>query len=102
MPSDHEPLLSERAVHDEFEPSLADSVRRCLDLDAQGIMLSGGVESVTIAALAAPERAVSGRPPLVGVSAGTGYRLSHEEEMRSKGAAALDRPPVGRETIDGS
>src|SRR5262245_38457695 len=100
MPSDHEPLLSERAVHDEFEPSLADSVRRCLDLDAQGIMLSGGVDSVTIAALAAPERAVSGRRPLVGVSARTGYRLSHEEEMQSKVAAALDMPHVISTTLD--
>ena len=92
MPADDEPLLSEHEVHDRFEPALADSVRRCLALGAQGIMLSGGVDSVTIAALAAGQLASAGQPPLVAVSGRTGYRLAPEEEMQSKVAAALGMP----------
>lgn len=100
MPSDDEPLLSESAVHEQFEPALVDSLRRCLELGAQGIMLSGGVDSVTIAALAAPRRAALGQSPLVGVSARTGYRLSHEEEMQSKVTGALNMPHVISTMLD--
>lgn len=89
---DDDGLLTEQEVHDEFEPALIGSVRRCLALDAQGIMLSGGVDSVTVAALAAPEIAARGREPLVAVSARTGHRLSSEEEMQSKVTAALHMP----------
>jgi asparagine synthetase B (glutamine-hydrolysing) len=92
MPADDEPLLSEDAVHEQFEPALADSVRRCLALGAQGIMLSGGVDSVTIAALAARQLASASRPPLVAVSGRTGYRLAPEEAMQSKVADALRMP----------
>ena len=100
MPADDEPLLSESAVHEQFEPALIDSVRRCLALGAQGIMLSGGVDSVTIAALAAPRLAALGQSPLVGVSARTGYRLSHEEEMQSKVTGALNMPHVISTMLD--
>ena len=92
MPADDEPMLTEQVVHDRFEPALAESVRRCLALGAQGIMLSGGVDSVTIAALAAPQVGALGRSPLVAVSARTGYRMSHEEVMQSKVTEALGMP----------
>ena len=53
IPADDEPWLPPQAVHDAFEPALMSAVARCMELEPQGIMLSGGVDSVTVAALAA-------------------------------------------------
>jgi len=39
-------------VNEQFEPTLIGAVSRCMELDPEGIMLSGGLDSVTIAALA--------------------------------------------------
>jgi asparagine synthetase B (glutamine-hydrolysing) len=100
MPRDDEPLIPEREVHERFEPAISEAVRRCLALDPHGIMLSGGVDSVTIAAIAAPLLASAGKPPLVSVSGRTGYRLSHEEEMQSKVADALHMPMRVSTTIE--
>ena len=54
LPEDDEPWLPEQQVLEEFEPALQRAVERCMNLGARGIMLSGGVDSVTVAALAAP------------------------------------------------
>ena len=88
MPADDEPLLSERAVTEEFEPALERATRRCLDLSAQGIMLSGGLDSVTVAALAAGIRR-NASAPLVAVSARGGGPLIAEEQMQTRVADAL-------------
>src|SRR5262249_33692231 len=53
LPEDDEPFVSDAQALEEFEPALARAVDRCMDLQAEGIMLSGGVDSVTVAALAA-------------------------------------------------
>jgi asparagine synthase (glutamine-hydrolysing) len=88
MPADDE-LLSEREVAEEFEPSLERAVGRCLDLSAQGIMLSGGLDSVTVAAVAASLRGPRSDGPFVAVSARAGGPLVPEEEMQTRVSDAL-------------
>jgi asparagine synthetase B (glutamine-hydrolysing) len=91
-------MLSDREALEAFEPSLEAAVHRCLDLGAEGVMLSGGVDSVVIAALAADAR--HGGPPFAAVSARTGYGLSYEEEMQSLVADALGMRHVISTTLE--
>jgi asparagine synthetase B (glutamine-hydrolysing) len=91
-PAADEPWLDERVVHESFEPLLTKAVTRCLDLGAQGLMLSGGVDSVTIATVAARVLSAAGRPPLVAVSARTGHAPSPEEVLQPLVAKALSMP----------
>ncbi len=92
---DDEPGLTEAQAREQFEPMLVDAIGRCMELGPQGIMLSGGLDSVTIAALAADYsrghgtplvRAVSGRRNLPDGVAGP---LSDEEPMQDAVARAL-------------
>jgi asparagine synthetase B (glutamine-hydrolysing) len=92
FPADDEPWLPDDTVLETFEPALAKAVDRCMALGPQGIMLSGGVDSVTIAALAMKRCREMGRDPLVAVSGQTGYALSYEEEMQTQVAHALSMP----------
>lgn len=92
IPDDEESWLTEREVLDQFEPALTQSVGRCMGLGAQGIMLSGGVDSVTVAALAANCWRAQGRSPLVAVSGRTGRTLGYEEVMQSRATEALAMP----------
>lgn len=95
---DHdEPGLTERETRDQFEPTLVGALDRCMALEPDGVMLSGGLDSVTIAALAADYarrhgtplvRAVSGRRDLLGDEVST----SDEEPMQSAVTAALQMP----------
>ena len=89
LPDDDEPWLPEAQVLAEFEPALSAAVARCMALEPQGIMLSGGVDSVTIAALAAEYLRAHGLGPLVGVSGQTGLALSPEESMQRRVTDAL-------------
>ncbi len=92
LPHDDEPWLDEKDVLEQFEPSLKRAVDRCMALSPQGIMLSGGVDSVTVAALAARSWRARGAPPLVAVSGRTGQPLSYEERMQSSVADVLGMP----------
>lgn len=92
FPTDDEPWLPESQVIEEFEPSLAKAVARCMALSPQGIMLSGGVDSVTVAALAADYGRRHGVAPLVGVSGRSGGPLSYEEKMQAEVTQALAMP----------
>jgi asparagine synthetase B (glutamine-hydrolysing) len=94
IPADDEPWLTPQAVHDEFEPALMSAVARCMELEPQGIMLSGGVDSVTVAALAAQYGGVNGRTALTAVCGRTGGPLSYEEEMQSRVIERLQMAPV--------
>ncbi|MGQ0733981.1 MAG: asparagine synthase-related protein, partial [Acidobacteriota bacterium] len=94
MPADDEPFMSADDVHEQFEPALTRAVDRCLALGAQGIMLSGGVDSVTVAALAARQLRDRGASPLVAVSARTGGPLIDEEIMQSRVCEALGMPHI--------
>lgn len=91
---DDDPGLSERETREQFEPTLVGALDRCMALDPDGVMLSGGLDSVTIAALAADYarrhgtplvRAVSGRRDPLGGEVST----SDEEPMQSAVTAAL-------------
>lgn len=92
LPDDDEPYLPDAQVLEEFEPALTQSVERRMELGAQGIMLSGGVDSVTVAALAAEHWKAHRTPPLVAVSARTGGPLSYEERMQSRVTETLAMP----------
>lgn len=92
LPADDEPWLPEAQVLEEFEPALARAVARCMQLSPQGIMLSGGVDSVTIAALAAEFGRAHRLSPLAAVSGRSGGPLSYEEVMQERVAAALGMP----------
>ena len=89
IPDDDEPWLPEEQVIAEFEPALLRAVSRCMALGPQGIMLSGGVDSVTVAALAADYSARHGTPPIAAVSGRTDGELAGEERMQSSVATAL-------------
>jgi asparagine synthetase B (glutamine-hydrolysing) len=92
LPDDDEPWMSDLAAREEFEPSLVSAVARCMELEPHGIMLSGGVDSVTVAALAAEWGTGRGRPPLVAVSGQSSYAVSGEEQRQSSVAEALGMP----------
>jgi len=92
LPDDDEPWLRDREAIESFEPALVRAVARCMDLGAQGIMLSGGVDSVTIAALAAEYWTARSGPPLVAVSGRTGRALSYEEVMQTQVTETLAMP----------
>ncbi|HUF47556.1 MAG TPA: asparagine synthase-related protein [Vicinamibacterales bacterium] len=89
MPGDDEPWLRAAEVHERFEPALVAAVERRMALDPQGIMLSGGVDSVTVAALAVDVLGGPGRKPFTAVSARAGGPLTGEERMQSAVSDAL-------------
>jgi asparagine synthetase B (glutamine-hydrolysing) len=89
IPDDDEPWLTEDEVIEGFEPALIRAVARCMQLAPQGIMLSGGVDSVTVAALATDYARAHGGPPIVAVSGRSGRELIYEERMQSAVAEAL-------------
>jgi len=92
LPAEDEAWLPDDLALEEFEPALARSVARCMALDPRGIMLSGGVDSVTIAALAMKYLRERDLGPLVAVCARTGYALSGEERLQTVVAEALAMP----------
>jgi asparagine synthetase B (glutamine-hydrolysing) len=87
---DDEPFLPEKEAQERFEPMLTRAVVRCLEAGTDGVLLSGGLDSVTLAALAAPHcqtplTACSGKLP-------AGYPPSHEDEMQDLVAQRLNLP----------
>jgi len=92
FPDEDEPWLPDDQALEEFEPALAKAVARCMALQPTGLMLSGGVDSVTIAALAAKYARERALAPLVAVCAQTGHALSGEERMQAVVAQALSMP----------
>jgi asparagine synthetase B (glutamine-hydrolysing) len=109
IPPDDVPWLPTDQVLEEFEPALERAVARCLQLDPHGIMLSGGLDSVTIAGIAHAQRRAAGLPPITAVCGRTGRRLSYEEVMQSRVAEELGMPQAisttsewlaGRDAID--
>jgi asparagine synthase (glutamine-hydrolysing) len=86
---DGEPELSEQEVTEQFESFLMGAVLRCMALNPEGIMLSGGLDSVTIAALAAEYSTSHGRPLITAVSGRRDFPPSEEEPVQSATTAAL-------------
>lgn len=94
VPDDDEPWLPDDEARQSFEPMLQQAVDRCLSLGARGVMLSGGIDSVSIAALASREARNCGRPPLVAYTARNppGYPRDHEEDVQDRVVQALGMP----------
>lgn len=96
--ADDEEGLTEAEAREQFEPMLMAAIGRCMELAPEGIMLSGGLDSVTIAALAAEHARRHGTPLITAVS---GRRdrpatmldpLSDEEPMQTAVTGALQMP----------
>jgi hypothetical protein len=100
FPDDDEPWLADDQVLADFEPALARAVARCMALGPTGILLSGGVDSVTIAALAMTYVRERSLEPLVAVCGQTGHELSGEERMQPLVAKALSMPIDVSTTIE--
>jgi asparagine synthetase B (glutamine-hydrolysing) len=94
LPETDSEYLSEREVLDGFEPGLIRAVDRCMQFAPDGIMLSGGVDSVTIAALATRCGRTHGQPPLVAFSGRPDTPLLQEEQMQTRAAEALGLPHI--------
>lgn len=92
IPEDDEPWLPDDYAREAFEPELVRAVTRCMKLGAQGIMLSGGVDSVTVAALATDYTNAQCLPPLVAVSGRSGHQRSGEELAQTAVVEALGLP----------
>jgi asparagine synthetase B (glutamine-hydrolysing) len=106
---DGEPGLSEREAHAQFEPALVSALARAMELRPQGIMLSGGLDSVTIAALAAEYAREHGTPIVCAMSGRRDMAESEEEPMQAAVVSALEMPHItaresewtgGRSTVD--
>jgi asparagine synthetase B (glutamine-hydrolysing) len=95
LPSSSDEWLGEREVLEQFEPKLLTAVGRCMQMEPGGLMLSGGVDSVTIGALATEYGRLHGGRRLVALSgrsdvpAGRTVQFPMEEEMQSRAAEAL-------------
>lgn len=92
---DDDPGLTETEAREQFEPVLVSAIGRCMELTPDGIMLSGGLDSVAIAALAADYSRAHG-VPLVRAVSGRRDRpatmldpLSDEEPMQTAVTRAL-------------
>jgi asparagine synthetase B (glutamine-hydrolysing) len=86
---DDDPGLTEKDAWDRFEPTLIDAIDRCMELAPEGIMLSGGLDSVTIAALAADYAKEHAEPLICAVSGRRDFPPSDEEPMQTAVAGAL-------------
>ena len=93
VPETDADCLSEREALDAFEPALSRAVSRCMELAPDGLMLSGGVDSVTLAALATKYCRDHTRPPIVALSGQTD-ELLHEWDQQTQSAGALGMPHV--------
>lgn len=100
LPRSESDWLSEREVLQAFEPSLSRAVERCLALVPDGIMLSGGVDSVTVAALGTRYRQSRGQRPLVAFSGRPDEPMLQEEHMQARAAEALGLPHIVTRTSE--
>lgn len=89
---DDEREMTPREVTDQFESELMAAVTRCMELNPQGIMLSGGLDSVTIAALAAEHSKAHGGGVITAVSGRRDYPPTNEEPAQNTTVAALGMP----------
>lgn len=81
--------LTEQEAREQFEPMLVKAIGRCMELAPEGILLSGGLDSVTIAALAAEHAKAYGTPLVRAVSGRRDHVPAAEEPMQTAVATAL-------------
>lgn len=96
VPEPGEEDLDAAVVLTELEGRLIDSLERRMVLAPDGVMLSGGLDSVVVAALASEYTEAHGLPPLVAYSARhhPDDPPTYEEEMQDRVAARLGLPQV--------
>lgn len=87
--ADDEPELTEKEAWERFEPTLLAAIGRSMELQPDSIMLSGGLDSVTIAALAMEYSRDHGTPPIAAISGRRDFPPSVEEPMQVATAQAL-------------
>jgi asparagine synthase (glutamine-hydrolysing) len=75
-----------------FDELLEQAVRRLVELGPVGIYLSGGLDSVTVAAIAADEARKLGAPPPEGLSLVFEHESANEEPLQRQVGAALSLP----------
>ncbi|MDX1644113.1 MAG: asparagine synthase-related protein, partial [Thermoanaerobaculia bacterium] len=94
VPEPGEEDLAPKVVLAELEDRLMESVERSMELGPDGVMLSGGLDSVCIAALAADYTRAHELPPLIAYSARhhPDDPPTYEEEMQDLVAARLGMP----------
>lgn len=95
------PLYPETAESDEeslwrFEEALRTAVERCLPLDRVGVFLSGGLDSASIAVVAAEVCRRRGLPPPPALMMLYRGNDADEEAVQRTVAEALGMPPLGR------
>jgi asparagine synthetase B (glutamine-hydrolysing) len=74
---------------DRFDELMAQAVRRPLELGPSGLFLSGGLDSVSVAAVAADESRREGREPPLGLSIVFPTAEANEEQVQRGVAASL-------------
>ena len=79
---------------DQFEELLATAVKRFLDLGRAGIFLSGGLDSVSVAAFAAKASREASREPPLALSLGFSHEATDEQAIQRAVAADLDMPQL--------
>ena len=94
LPDDEEPWLPDDEAREGFEPMLQQAVNRCLSLNARGVMFSGGIDSVSVAALANREAKNRGLQPLIAYTARNppDYPREPEEDVQDCVVQALGVP----------
>ncbi len=86
---DGDPGLTEKEAREQFEPMLVEAIGRCMQLAPEGILLSGGLDSVTIAALAAEHATAHATPLVRAISGRRDHTPAAEEPMQTAVASAL-------------
>jgi asparagine synthase (glutamine-hydrolysing) len=79
---------------EQFEELFAAAVTRFLDLGRAGIYLSGGLDSVSVAAFAARASREAGRQPPLALSLGFPDGTTNEQSIQRAVAAELDMPQL--------
>lgn len=96
IPEDYEPLPCNYDIYEAFEEKFTAAVTRCMSREPQGIMLSGGLDSVSVAIVASEHRKKASLhlPPLTACCARTveGYGSTEEHEGQDRVAAHLGLP----------
>ena len=83
-----------QSVQDEFDVLLSRAVDRCLDLGPAGVLLSGGIDSAAIAAVATDRSRRRGLPDPVALSINFPEPASDESTTQRAVASALGIPHV--------
>jgi len=100
-PNDNE-WYSDKYTLKNYESLLVNAVQRCIDLKPDGIMLSGGIDSVVIGAIANEFTKKNDIKPLIACSAKSppGYWQSNADGMQDMVASSLRMKQITSNVID--